>query len=181
MKKIPVIVILVLISLFSCTSFFIYQGYLKSHKSDIRAFIASNKMTLSLESIVIDSSQLFVNNELMVWQDENKELRYKNMLYDVVRIERTHKKIILFVLSDNVEKKMVANFGESFSDCQSESTNTCIKLLKQFFGLKYLASLTLTNSSKELCFNEHNTHYILKLKSIVLLRDILPPEIGLAS
>jgi hypothetical protein len=117
----------------------------------------------------------------MLWQDENKELIYKNMLYDVVRVGRVDKKIILFVIPDNIEKKLVASFGDSFNNSQSESTNTCIKLLKQFFSLKYVAGLTSMSLGTVLCFDEHDTHYILKLKSIVLLGEILPPEIDYAS
>src|SRR5688572_12023512 len=100
LKKTITIFLFTLISIFSCGSYLIYKSYLHSYKSDFKAYINSNKKDIKLSTILINPSELYVNSKTIIWEDENKEVIHKGVLYDIVSIKNQNGKVVLFALSD---------------------------------------------------------------------------------
>jgi hypothetical protein len=171
-----IIFTLIIISVFSAGSFFIYSGYLASYKANYKAFI--NKKNVLATKISINPSQLYTNSNTLVWEDDNKEVVFNGVLYDVVSISSNKGKVVLTVLSDLEELEIKKNFASTFDVHSDQSTSNPIKLLKQFFALKYLNDM---NASFELCSPKDiqlsYTEYSFSIQAVFLSKETLPPSL----
>src|SRR6201988_4861 len=103
LKKSVNILLLIIISILSCSTFFIYKTYLHAYKSEVRSFINQGVDTNCTSIISINPSDLYVSTNNITWEDENKEVIYRGTLYDVVSVKNENGKVILTVISDSQE------------------------------------------------------------------------------
>ena len=164
--------------MFSTSSFFIFSGYLTSYKKAFHSFIKKEQGHLSTTQISINPSQLFVNSSTITWEDDNKEIKIKGKMYDIVSVNSRRGKVILTVLSDTQEDILKKEFASTY-DLQSNNTSSNpIKLLKQFLALKFIqnnchASNGLLSSSLSPSLIEKT----FELCSVVLKNETPPPSL----
>lgn len=145
MKKVSIIFSFILITVFSTGSFFLYKSYLKSYKKEFKSFVLNNKKKANYSTICINPSELYTNSKTIIWEDENKEVIYQGVLYDIVCVKTTGAKVELIVVSDEQEMKLKKQFASLFDIDSNETTKDPFNLLKSFFALKYIATSIITN------------------------------------
>lgn len=177
MKKITIIVTLSVICFLSLGSFLLYKGYLKAYKSDFKAYINLNKQHLPLVKYSILKSELYVNTNLIQWEDENKEIVIEGKLYDIISKTSTNNTIVLDLLEDTKEYELKKEFANSF-DVEHSKSNSPIKLLKQFLALKCITVPHFEFQDFNLYSNfkpiDH-TNFIIS--TIFLFKETPPPNI----
>ncbi len=148
LKKAAIIFSFLLITAFSVGSFFLHQLYLKSYKKEFKTYISKYKEQAAFSTITICPSELYTNSANITWEDENKEVVYKNILYDVVSITGKGLTIELTVVSDHQEMALKKQFAVLYDVNSNKKTKGPFDLLKQFLALKYIvhsANLDLNN------------------------------------
>lgn len=140
MKNLVVIFCFALIAVFTTGSYLIHSCYLKSYKKEFKSFIAQQTQHSLQSSILINPSELFTNSSLIAWEDENKEVIYRGVLYDVIQIKNKGMKVELIVVSDAQEMQLKKHFSEVYDLNSHESTKNPYHLLKSFFSLKCIVS-----------------------------------------
>lgn len=164
MKRISVIFSFVLITVFSSGSFFMHKCYLNSYKKEFKSFVFKNKKCNNYKTININPSELYTNSKTIIWEDENKEVMYKGVLYDVVCIKTIGIKVELTVVSDEQEMRLKKQFASLFDIDSTKTTKDPFNLLKSFFALKYIAtSSSAYISTSELILNKVRVYCIFKI------------------
>ena len=169
MKKIFVII---LISIFT----FNLAGYwgifltLKNNiKKDIRNLISTKVPDEKLCLVVLSLKSYYDKSSEIKWIEQNKEFRYKNSMYDVVRIKVKNNNIYFYCINDKkeaelfaslyqfVEKNVTDNFNHNkssqlilqklfniyFIDNSFFSLNTTYTINKvRISSIKYLSSIS---------------------------------------
>lgn len=110
--------------------------YLSSYKKEFKSFIAQNKKATATTVIQIYPSELYTNSNSIVWEDENKEVFYKGVLYDVIHIENKNGKVLLTAVSDFQETILKKQFASIYDINSEPSTKNPFELLKHFLTLK---------------------------------------------
>lgn len=110
---------------------------MKSYKKEFRSYINFNKQASTV--ISIHPSQLYVNSNEMVWEDDNKEVFYHGKLYDVINVRSGGASVLLEVLSDDKEQEMKKEFADSNNGFSKNGSSGLMKILKQFLALKYIS------------------------------------------
>lgn len=166
-----------LISVFSVGSFFLHQAYLKSYKKEFKSYIKSQKNVTAFSIISISPSELYTNSKNITWEDEYKEVIYKGVLYDVVKVNGKGLTVELTVVSDEQEMKLKKQFASLYDFRSNEKTKTPFDLLKSFFALKYLAANVdygfdnhILNGTKPFSFQ------FIHINSVVINLDTPPPQ-----
>ncbi len=140
LKKATIIFSFILITVFSAGSYFLHQLYLKSYKKEFKAYISKHKKQSAFSTITIHPSELYVNSKTITWEDENKEVVFKGILYDVVKVNGKGLTVELIVVSDHQEMELKKEFASLFDISSNEKTKSPFELLKNFMALKYLAT-----------------------------------------
>ncbi len=178
MKKTVLILSVMLIVVFSTGSFFMYKCFLRSYKKEFKSYISLNKKTTATTIIKINPSELFTNSNNIIWEDENKEVIYKDVLYDIIHIENKNGKVYLTAVSDFQETELKKQFTSIYSVNSHTSTKNPFDLLKQFLALKTI--IHNLESRLELfplnCFSIKNNASLCKLQTIVLNQETPPPD-----
>jgi hypothetical protein len=179
LKKTALILSVMLIVVFSTGSFFVYKCFLQSYKKEFKSYISLNKKTTATTIIKINPSQLFTNSNTITWEDENKEVIYNGILYDIVYIENKKGKVYLTVVSDFQETELKKQFASIYSVNSNSSTKNPFDLLKQFLALKtiFQNSETYINPFPIKCFSIKNYSTLFKLQTIVLNQETPPPDL----
>lgn len=176
LKKSVNIFLLLIIAVLSCGSFFIYYTYLYAYKAEVRKFINHNADKNCTSVISINPSELYVNTKNITWEDENKEIIYKGVLYDIVNIKNGKGKVFITAISDIQEQEIKKQFSDNFEEMASNQTKNPLKLLKQFFALKYISSNETLELKQYLLISDYQIAETLKLKPIFLTVEIIPPN-----
>lgn len=137
MRKAAYIIALSLITVFFTGHYFIYKSVLNSHKKEFKTYIRTHFS--KIEQIEILPSELYTNNSNLEWLDENKEICFNGVMFDIVSIKNTGTKVILNVVKDKDEKELMNRYQKQFNDIY-ENGNTGKKnnnLMKDFLSLKY--------------------------------------------
>lgn len=137
MRKASFIIALSLITVFLTGHYFIYKSVLKSHKKEFKTYIRTH--FAKIEQLAINPSQLYTNNQEMIWLDNNKEVCFNGVMYDIVSIKSAGTKVVLNVVKDKDEKELMNRYNKQFNDIY-ENGNTGKKnnsLLKDFLSLKF--------------------------------------------
>lgn len=164
MKKVSVIFSFILITVFSTGSFFLHKSYLKSYKKEFKSFVFKNKKKANYSTIYINPSELYTNSKTIIWEDENKEVIYKGVLYDIVCIKTIGVKVELTVLSDEQEMKLKKQFASLFDVDSNKTTKDPFHLLKSFFALKYIGTSSSANINKpEFILNQTHIYCVFKI------------------
>lgn len=119
-----------------------HKFYLKSYKKEFKSFVFENKTPTNYSVIKINPSELYTNSKTIIWEDENKEVVYKGVLYDIVCIKTTGVKVELTVVSDKQEMELKKQFASLYDITSSKTTKEPFNLLKNFFTLKCVISKT---------------------------------------
>lgn len=122
-----------------------HKSYLKSYKKEFKSFVFANKTHANYNIIKINPSELYTNSKTIVWEDENKEVVYKGVLYDIVCIKTIGVKVELTVVSDEQEMELKKQFASLYDINSRDTTKKPFDLLKNFFALKYVAVKTTIN------------------------------------
>lgn len=117
-----------------------HKCYLSSYKKEFKSFISQNKKTTATTIIQINPSELYTNSNSVIWEDENKEVIYKGVLYDVIHMENKNGKVLLTAVSDFQETKLKKQFASTYDVNSEPSTKNPFELLKQFLTLKTIIS-----------------------------------------
>ena len=164
MKRVSIIFSFILITVFSTGSFFLHKSYLKSYKKEFKSFIFKNKKKANYSTIKINPSELYTNSKTIIWEDENKEVIYKGVLYDIVCMKTIGVKVELTVVSDEQEMKLKKQFASLFDIDSNKTTKDPFDLLKSFFALKYIATSSSANiCNYELVLNTTHTYRVFKI------------------
>lgn len=156
--------------------FLIHKCSLYSYKKTFKSYVLAHKNILPLSSIYITPSELFRNSSDLTWLDENTEIVFKGVLYDIVEMKNINGKVVLNVVSDNQESEIQKNFALFFATKKDSSSKEPFELLKDFFELeyintnfsfKYLKKLTKINN----CRND------LQLPNMFFFIDSPPPDL----
>ena len=179
MRKTAIILSVILIVVFSTGSFFAYKYFLGSYKKEFKSYLSLNKKTTATTILKINPSQLFTNSNAISWEDENKEVIYNGVLYDIVYIENKNGKVYLTVVSDFQETELKKQFASMYSIQSNTSTKNPFDLLKQFLALKTI----FQNSEKYInpfpikCFAKKSNSKSYQLQTIVLNQETPPPDL----
>jgi hypothetical protein len=175
-KKIIFILISFLTLVISIGSFGIFKLFLNQYKSEVRSSINTNK-NLFTDIIYINPHQLFTDSKTITWEDNNHEIVYNGELYDIVSIGNENGKVRINAISDKKETEYKMLYAQK-EELNNQKSNSPIKILKQFFNLKFVQinHLDLKNIEKS---NDSN-HYLINSNSFALnsgykTLDVPPP------
>ena len=177
MKKATIIFSFILITVFSAGSYFLHQLYLRGYKKEFKAYISNHKEQSAFSTITINPSELYVNSRTITWEDEFKEVFYKGILYDVVKVNGKGLAVELIVVSDHQEMELKREFASLFDVSSKEKTKGPFDLLKTFFALKYVT--TNSDFSFSNCvFSLDNlvSFQTIHIHSITINLDTPPPQ-----
>lgn len=178
MKKLAVIFSFILIVVFSVGSFFIHQVYLNKYKQEFRSYLFSNKKETAYTNITIHKNQLYKNSSSIMWEDDNQEIVYQGVLYDIISIKQFGVYVRLSVVSDMQEMELKSKFAALFN-CSSNNNKTKapLELLKNFFAFKYIVNNSLMefkNSTIKRC--SPNTKLLFQITEVVIQQETPPPD-----
>lgn len=175
-KKIACIVLFIITSVLSSGCFLIYSGYLCHYKSDIRRCIDADRRSINKSVISINPSELYIDSKTISWEDGNKEIVYKEVLYDIVNVKNEKGKVILTVVSDIQEQELKKQISESIDDNLSTPTNNSLKLLKQFLAFKYISDNDLLLLRQNSISEKYRMNYDVKIVPVFINTETLPPN-----
>lgn len=177
--KTPVIIFsFVLISVFSLGSYFMHTAYLKNYKKDFRQYMSKNKKEMALSSISIHPSELYCNSTRVVWEDENKEVVYKGVLYDVVSVKNNGLTVELTLVSDEQEMEIKKQFAALYNINSHSSAKGPFDLLKGFLALKCIVHTTrIELSNVEVSTGSYCSTQLFNLSTKVIPKDSPPPDL----
>lgn len=177
MKRVSIIFSFILITVFSTGSFLLHKSYLKAYKKEFKSFIFNNKKKVNYSTISINPSELYTNSKKITWEDENKEVIYKGVLYDIVCMKTIGVKVELTVVSDEQEMNLKKQFAYLFDIDSNKTTKDPFNLLKSFFALKYIATLSSTNiNNSEFILNQSHIYCVFKISKGFSSQTNPPPN-----
>ena len=166
-----------MITVFSTGSYFIHLGYLKSYKKEFKSYIFKNKQETTSTVLLINPSELYTNSSYIIWEDENKEIIYKGILYDILQIKNVGKKVSITVVSDKQEMKIKKQFTSAFDSESNKSTKSPFNLLKKFLALKCVVNHSDMNIKIDgLYFTSFYSSDLFQLFPIYFSLDTPPPD-----
>lgn len=115
-------------------------NYLKKYKEEFRHYIYNNKENTHLSTITINPSELYCNSTKIIWEDKNKEVIYKGVLYDVVKINFNGLTVELIVVSDEQEMEIKKHFASLYNIDSHAKTKVPFNLIKSFLSLKCIVT-----------------------------------------
>jgi hypothetical protein len=126
----------------------------------------------------ISPSELYCNSTSLVWEDNDKEVVYKNTLYDVLSIKGNGFTVELMVVSDGQEMELKHQFASLYEVSSHKATKNPLNLLKVFFALKFIPA------SADIEFNNPDEHgsSFYPAQSFVLVNETIakdgpPPDL----
>jgi hypothetical protein len=175
LKKITIIFSLIIITVLSTGSYFIHDCFLKSYKADFKSYVLTNKKNLQSSEIIINSTELYINTKAITWEDDNEELIYKGVLYDVISIINNDEKTVLTVFADVEEEEIKNKFAANYD----EDSDKLLKLLKQFLALQYISPTTeLFNLVSASTILVNHKDYCFYISSGFLSQETPPPNLS---
>lgn len=158
-------------------SYFLHQLYLKSYKREFKAYVSNHKEQKAFSTITINPSELYSNSTKIIWEDEYKEVVYKGILYDVVKVNGKGLTVELIVVSDQQEMELKKHFAMMYDVNTREKTKGPFDLLKNFLALKYIASCPDINFSN-IVFSVDNLYlaYSFQINSTIIYLETPPPQ-----
>ncbi len=178
MKKLTVIFSFILIAVFSVGSFFIHQVYLNKYKQEFRSYLFSHKNETIFTNITILQNQLYKNSATIIWEDENKEIVYKGVLYDILSIKQFGVYVRLSVVSDKQEMALKNQFAALFNvSANNNKTKAPLELLKNFFAFKYIVNNSLIEFNNPIIKScSPNTELLFQITEMVIQQETPPPD-----
>lgn len=163
--------------MFSAGAFLIHLYYLNSYKKEFKLFLKQNKVQNAQAIIYINPHELYTNSDKIIWEDENKEVIYKGVLYDILEIKNAGLRVALIAVSDAKEMILKKQFSELYNVNEHQSTKNPFHLLKHFLGLK-----TIMNSIT-ICCDAYASEGVMihtpgffRITSVFISEDTPPPD-----
>jgi len=154
-----------------------HKCYLKSYKKEFKSFISQNKVHTHYSTIKINPSELYTNSKTIIWEDENKEIFYKGILYDIISIKTIGTKVELTAVSDEQEMELKKQFASQYDINSNKTTKEPFNLLKSFFTLKYIApSIKIDIKNSESILKTSYTYSIIKTSQGFISKTNPPPN-----
>lgn len=177
MKKITIIFSFFLISVFSVGSYFLHKLYLKNYKKEFKSYVFKYKKESAFTIIDINLGELYINSIAITWEDDNKEVIYQGILYDIVSIEISVRKIRLTVVSDKQEMELKKQFASAYDINSNSTTKNPFDLLKNFFALKYIVNNSEIEFNNSIAnYVSPNTYLLFQIKTMVIYQETPPPD-----
>ncbi len=113
-----------------------------------------------------------------MWEDDNQEIVYQGVLYDIISIKQFGVYVSLSVVSDMQEMELKSQFAALFnSSSNNNKTKAPLELLKNFFAFKYIVDNSLIefkNSPPK--SSSPNTELLFQITEIVIQQETPPPD-----
>lgn len=160
-------------------SYFLHTIHLNHYKKEYREYIFKNNQQAALTTLTISPSELYTNSASVSWEDGNKEVVYKGVLYDVINIKSKGRIVELTAISDTQETALNDQFSVIFDTSICNDTNKSpLRILKSFFALKYIVSDSLIDfigfeGDTNLCYNPSS----VKITNHFISKESPPPEV----
>ena len=106
LKKLSLIAIIAVLAYSQVGYYFVLRYSQSVQKKSIKHKIRSQLKDADLEIISLTD-----NNENIVWLEEDKELLFKEEMYDVVRRKTVNGKTLLYCINDKKEKDLVEKYN----------------------------------------------------------------------
>ena len=162
MKKKSIILITALVVVISIGNFGLFSLFLNQYKTTLQAQIQNNTSSV-IDIIHINPSELYANNTNISWEDDNKEIIYKGILYDIVSIEVIKGKVSIKAISDSKEQDYKMAYANT-QEKNNTSSNSPLNLLKQFLSLNFIETKFVTTvpiNDNILNSVYHSYHYMI--------------------
>jgi hypothetical protein len=170
-RQVIVIGALLLLAVISCTGFLVYQHALAHHRACFRSYLSAVSDD-RLYKIVIHPSELFVDSERLHWEDDNREIIYKETRCDIVSIQSQGTSVRLLVIPDHEEENLKKQFSR---DDRSAASTPYLKLLTQLLDLKYVHEHGFVFRSFEKPKPSFGA-YLFSLPLVFMAPRVLPPK-----
>jgi len=160
------VISLILLSsiLFINTGYYLYFTYLRiSIHSYIAQKIDNGVESKDLKLIVISAE----NKHNIIWIKKDKELKYNNLMYDVVRVKFKKGEKYYYCIADSQETQLVINFTKTNKNLNKIFNNLKKLLNNKYFPKSYIVKTFLSDSIKYFNVNQVIKHF--------LFQDILTP------
>lgn len=128
--------------LISIGNFGLFSLFLNQYKTNLQSQIQNNTSNV-IDIIHINPSELYANNKNITWEDGNKEIIYKGILYDIVSIEVIKGKVSIKAISDNKEQDYKMAYANT-QEKNNTSSNAPLNLLKQFLSLNFIETKSVS-------------------------------------
>ena len=142
-------------------------------KEEIESEIKAGVNTENLITIIINKADL----ENIQWTDSNKEMRYKDALYDVVKSTKTETTITYYCINDSKEESLFASLDShinthiaSNNKTDKNSKRLIDNVVKLYFSTKQKIENTASASSI------NYLPYNLIFTSTIIEKNAPPPE-----
>lgn len=89
----------------------VYALYQDGLKKEMKAYIKSNKSNKIASHFEFIASRGNISDKDFFWEEENKEFRYQNELYDVVEINYAAGRVQITCLKDHDENQLEFNLN----------------------------------------------------------------------
>lgn len=175
MKKAGVIVIGLFLAVFITGHFFIFKIAQSGHQDQFRSFILKNLD--QTEKIEISPFELFSNSKNIKWLDNNKEIVFNGLIYDIVSIKNTGKTVSLFVVNDNDEKALIDKYTELAGSIFNNTIPGKQDLIKDFLSLKFFQDTPLAITALNIFQTNTYAEYISDIITVFLSQETPPPNI----
>jgi hypothetical protein len=176
LKQVVIFIVLSISIVLKTGSYFFCEAYIDSYKKEYRTYIVRNSKHISKKVITINKADLYINSANMTWEDDNQELVYDKLLYDVIDIKSITNKIQITLVTDDKEQQLKNQFTELYNCDITNKENKPLKLLKQFLALKCI--INSANVSPKVNFasiNKVKTLYLLNITYVYLKQETPPP------
>ena len=175
LKKAGVIAIGLFLAVFITGHFFIFKIAQLSHQDQFRSFILKNLD--QTEKIEISPFELFSNSNNIKWNDNNKEIVFNGLVYDIVSIKNTGKTVSLFVVNDTDEKTLLDNYNELAGSIFNNSSPVRHDLIKDFLSLKFFQDGPLEITTLNVFQFNVYAEYVSDIITVFLSQETPPPNI----
>ncbi len=164
MKKNISIILFLLLFVFLSSGYFVYFKILQINiKQDIKLNIRNGLKDEDLTLIIIPAD----NKDDIIWTKKNKEFRFNDNIYDIVRFEVKNNKIFYYCINDIKERQLISSFSNIH-----QKNNILLRNLKRVIFNKFISNISVfvKNLNKmDISFPIYSDNY----KSLII--KILPP------
>lgn len=139
-KEIFKIAIVGFITLLYCAvSFSLSLGFLveKIQQKQFKNWLFINHADLITQTYKINKTKLFVNNDIMTWQDENQEIIINGRLFDIVKINKNKDEVILTLFADELEEERLNNLASLFDEDYPLNKKKLQQMVKLVLSLQF--------------------------------------------
>lgn len=129
--KLIAYLLLVCIALYSSGSFLFFKTKQYVIKKEVKKYLAENNNSIN-DTLYIDNNTL-ANNNAFCWKDDGKEIMYKGIMYDVLKIIPVPNGLKIICFKDVEETKLLQVFLHINKNKNLPQDAVSIKLLVAVF------------------------------------------------